>query len=86
MQSMNASGNEKVAFDWTFQTIKNYNLPGEGRLHREQWFHKGDYHVGPHSNHGSKCWTNMRTQVKRTQIENPDKNADAFIRLNTECD
>jgi hypothetical protein len=28
------------------------------------------------------CWTNMRTQVKRTWIENPD----AFIRLNTECD
>jgi hypothetical protein len=28
------------------------------------------------------CWTNMRTQVKRTRIENPD----AFIRLNIECD
>jgi hypothetical protein len=26
---MNVSKNEKVAFDWTFQTIKNYNnLPG----------------------------------------------------------
>jgi hypothetical protein len=28
MQSINGSENEKVAFDWTFQTIKNYNLPG----------------------------------------------------------
>ena len=28
MQSVNVSENEKVAFDWTFQTIKNYNLPG----------------------------------------------------------
>jgi hypothetical protein len=28
MQSMSVSENEKVAFDWTFQTIKNYNLPG----------------------------------------------------------
>ena len=27
MQSVNVSNNEKVAFDWTFQTIKNYNLP-----------------------------------------------------------
>jgi hypothetical protein len=32
------------------------------------------------------CWTNMRTQVKRTRIENPDENPDAFIRLNIECD
>jgi hypothetical protein len=32
------------------------------------------------------CWTNMRTQVKRTRIKNPDKNPDAFIRLNLECD
>jgi hypothetical protein len=28
MQSVTVSKNEKVAFDWTFQTIKNYNLPG----------------------------------------------------------
>jgi hypothetical protein len=28
MQSVSVSENEKVAFDWTFQTIKNYNLPG----------------------------------------------------------
>jgi hypothetical protein len=28
MQSVNVSQDEKVAFDWTFQTIKNYNLPG----------------------------------------------------------
>jgi hypothetical protein len=32
------------------------------------------------------CWTNMRTKVKRTRIENLDKNPDAFIALNTECD
>jgi hypothetical protein len=31
--------------------------------------------------HG-RCWMNTRTQVKRTQIENPD----AFIQLNTEYD
>jgi hypothetical protein len=28
MQSVNVSQDDKVAFDWTFQTIKNYNLPG----------------------------------------------------------
>jgi hypothetical protein len=28
MQSVTVSETEKVAFDWTFQTIKNYNLPG----------------------------------------------------------
>jgi hypothetical protein len=28
MQSVNVSENEKVAFGWTFQRIKNYNLPG----------------------------------------------------------
>ena len=28
MQSIDVSPNDKVAFDWTFQTIKNYNLPG----------------------------------------------------------
>jgi hypothetical protein len=28
MQSVNLDENVKVAFDWTFQTIKNYNLPG----------------------------------------------------------
>jgi hypothetical protein len=28
MQSVNVSEEEKVAYDWTFQTIKNYNLPG----------------------------------------------------------
>jgi hypothetical protein len=27
MQSVNASGDEKVAFDWTFQTVKNYKIP-----------------------------------------------------------
>jgi hypothetical protein len=27
MQSVNVSQDDKVAFDWTFQTIKNYNLP-----------------------------------------------------------
>jgi hypothetical protein len=28
MQSVSVSANEKVAFDWTFQSIRNYNLPG----------------------------------------------------------
>jgi hypothetical protein len=28
MQSVDVSEDKKVAFDWTFQTIKNYNLPG----------------------------------------------------------
>ena len=28
MQSVQVSDDDKVAFDWTFQTIKNYNLPG----------------------------------------------------------
>ena len=28
MQSVRVEENEKIAFDWTFQSIKNYNLPG----------------------------------------------------------
>jgi hypothetical protein len=33
MQSVSPSAEEeKIAFDWTFQTTKNYNLPGANAL------------------------------------------------------
>jgi hypothetical protein len=28
MQSVNVSEKDKLAFDWTFQTVKNFDLPG----------------------------------------------------------